>query len=174
MSRQARLDDPSQEDEEKDFYNPKSRSFCRACVDLSTFKKLKPESRRESPYFLDPKGCPVDKTGLGRATWTLLHTMAAYYPNHPTYEQKVSMEKFFSSFADFFPCKYCAMDFQKNIKKHPVDVSNRRNLSGWLCMQHNLVNEKLKKPLFDCSKVLERWRHGWADGSCDLSVEDGK
>ncbi|VDN38458.1 unnamed protein product [Dibothriocephalus latus] len=47
-------------------------------------------------------------------------------------------------------------------------------MSGWLCMQHNLVNEKLKKPLFDCSRVLERWRYGWADGSCDLSVEEGK
>uniref|UniRef100_A0A0X3PHM0 Sulfhydryl oxidase n=1 Tax=Schistocephalus solidus TaxID=70667 RepID=A0A0X3PHM0_SCHSO len=174
MSRQARLDNPSQEDEEKDFYNPRSQSFCRACVDLSTFKKLKPESRQESPYFLDPKGCPIDKTGLGRAAWTLLHTMAAYYPNHPTYKQMAAMENFFSSFAEFFPCKYCAMGFKENISKHPVDASNRLSLSGWLCMQHNLVNEKLKKPLFDCSKVLERWRYGWADGSCDLSVEEGK
>ena len=25
----------------------------------------------------------------------------------------------------------------------------------------------LGKPEFDCSKVFQRWRDGWADGSCD-------
>ncbi len=56
MSRQARLDDLTRDEEKKDLFNPTKQSFCRACVDLSTFKKLKPESRQKSPYFLDPKG----------------------------------------------------------------------------------------------------------------------
>ncbi|VDD80464.1 unnamed protein product [Mesocestoides corti] len=175
MSRQARLDDLTREEEEKDFYNPSRPSFCRACVDLSTFKKLKPESRQASPYFLDPKGCPVDKTGLGRATWTLLHTMAAYYPNKPTTEEMQSMERFFDDFAKFFPCKYCAADFKKSnvfvncailcadIDKHKPDVRSRQALSGWLCMQHNLVNAKTGKPLFDCSKMPEHGRAYLAD-----------
>ena len=38
----------------------------------------------------------------------------------------------------------------------------------WLCKIHNEVNEMLGKPSFDCSRVLERWRDGPADGvSCD-------
>jgi len=36
-----------------------------------------------------------------------------------------------------------------------------------MCEAHNMVNRKLEKPLFDCSKVNERWRDGWADGHCD-------
>ncbi len=59
-------------------------------------------------------GCPVDKTGLGRATWTLLHTMAAYYPVKPTNDEMQSMDRFFHDFSNFFPCTYCAADFKKS------------------------------------------------------------
>ena len=36
-----------------------------------------------------------------------------------------------------------------------------------MCEMHNRVNVKLGKPEFDCSKVFQRWRDGWEDGSCD-------
>ena len=32
---------------------------------------------------------------------------------------------------------------------------------------HNEVNRRIEKEEFDCSKVDERWRYGWKDGSCD-------
>ena len=32
---------------------------------------------------------------------------------------------------------------------------------------HNEVNRRIGKKEFDCSKVDERWRDGWKDGSCD-------
>ncbi|VUZ54004.1 unnamed protein product [Hymenolepis diminuta] len=172
MSRNASNDRMTREEEEKDMWDPKSKYFCRTCVDLSTYKKLKPSSQKESPYFLDKKGCPLDKVSLGRATWALLHTMAAYYPSRPSVNEMKSMERFFQDFAEFFPCKYCADDFKRNMEKFPPKVHSREALSGWLCLQHNLVNKKMGKPLFDCSKVLERWRFGWKDGSCDLDVKD--
>lgn len=37
------------------------------------------------------KQCPVDKDELGRSTWNLLHTMAAYYPEKPSTEEKKNM-----------------------------------------------------------------------------------
>jgi FAD-linked sulfhydryl oxidase len=40
-------------------------------------------------------------------------------------------------------------------------------LSQWLCRIHNEINRRLGKQEFDCSKVDERWRDGWKDGSCD-------
>ncbi|KAM3172455.1 hypothetical protein ACTXT7_014493 [Hymenolepis weldensis] len=172
MSRNANNDRMTREQEEKNMWDPKSKYFCRTCVDLSTYKKLKPSSQRESPYFLDKKECPLDKISLGRATWALLHTMAAYYPLKPSMDEMRSMERFFQDFAKFFPCKYCADDFKRNMEKFPPKVHSREALSGWLCLQHNLVNQKIGKPLFDCSKVLERWRFGWKDGSCDLDVKD--
>ena len=49
---------------------------------------------------------------------------------------------------------------------HP-DTSSRYNFSQWLCRLHNDVNKRIGKPEFDCSKVDERWRDGWKDGSCD-------
>lgn len=56
------------------------------------------------------------------------------------------------------PCRIC---------RNEPDTSTRASLTQWLCRLHNEVNRKLGKPDFDCSKVDERWRDGWKDGSCD-------
>lgn len=53
------------------------------------------------------------------------------------------------------------------ICRNQPDTSTRTCLTQWLCRLHNEVNHKLGKPDFDCSKVDERWRDGWKDGSCD-------
>jgi FAD-linked sulfhydryl oxidase len=53
------------------------------------------------------KNCPADVETLGRHTWTLLHTMAAYYPEKPESKQKESMKSFFDSFAQQYPCWFC-------------------------------------------------------------------
>lgn len=53
------------------------------------------------------KNCPVDVEQLGNATWTLLHTMAAYYPDRPAPSQMESMKTFINSFAEHYPCWYC-------------------------------------------------------------------
>jgi len=60
----------------------------------------------------------------------------------------------------FYPCTYCATDFQDNIKKSPVNTESREGLCVWLCEQHNLVNEKLGKKTFNCDlkSLDERWR----------------
>lgn len=51
--------------------------------------------------------CPADVETLGNATWTLLHTMAAYYPDRPAPSQMDSMRTFINSFADNYPCWFC-------------------------------------------------------------------
>lgn len=53
------------------------------------------------------------------------------------------------------------------IKYHPPDISSQNAFAHWMCEAHNMVNRKLEKPQFDCSKVNERWRDGWTDGHCD-------
>ncbi|VEU43035.1 unnamed protein product [Pseudo-nitzschia multistriata] len=104
--------------------------------------------------------CPPKSTELGRNTWSFLHSMAAWYPDRPTTKQKDGMVNFFHTLAEFYPCTYCAEDFQQNIKKIPVEAESRTDLCLWLCKQHNDVNEKLGKPLFECSmkNLDERWR----------------
>lgn len=56
------------------------------------------------------------------------------------------------------------------MKFNPPKLDNRSAFSGWLCVQHNYVNKKLGKPLFDCTNVNDYWRYG-SDEKCRVSDE---
>ena len=116
-----------------------------------------------------PEGCPPDVEQLGRATWTFLHTTAAYYPDKPSASQRTRMLGLLFALPVLYPCSWCAMDFGEHMKVNPPDVSSRTALSRWLCERHNEVNQKLGKPTFDCSlkSTDERWKDGPADGRCE-------
>ncbi|XP_049874680.1 FAD-linked sulfhydryl oxidase ALR [Pectinophora gossypiella] len=141
---------------------------CRACSDFKTWANKQSKSTLAPPSKTNtPKDCPLDKEDLGKSTWGFLHSMAGYYPDKPTKSQAEDMSKFFQIFAQFYPCEPCALDFQEDIKKNPPKTKTQAELANWLCERHNTVNIKLGKPVFDCSKVNERWKEGWKDGSCD-------
>ena len=113
--------------------------------------------------------CPADVEELGRSSWTLLHTMAASYPERPSIDQQKDAQQFISSFSRLYPCHWCATDFQTWMKeaRNAPKVRSRQEFGQWLCEAHNDVNQKLGKPSFDCSRWEERWRTGWKDGRCD-------
>jgi FAD-linked sulfhydryl oxidase len=113
--------------------------------------------------------CPPDSAALGRATWTFLHTTAAYYPLKATLEHQTRMRSLLESLPLLYPCTWCADDFGADIKVNPPDLSGREGLSRWLCERHNAVNTKLGKKPFDCdwSSLDARWKDGPKDGSCD-------
>lgn len=104
--------------------------------------------------------CPPDSLALGRSTWTFLHTMAAYFPQDPSPEKQQEMGSFLHSLGSFYPCSYCASHLREDLVEHPPVLTSGPALSDWLCKLHNRVNERLGKPAFDCSRVLERWRTG--------------
>ena len=68
-----------------------------------------------------PQECPPDSAALGRSSWSLLHSMAAWYPERPTQQDKTLMEGFFTALARFYPCTYCAQDFTEQLAKKPVE-----------------------------------------------------
>ncbi|KAF9208365.1 hypothetical protein CPC16_006087 [Podila verticillata] len=111
--------------------------------------------------------CPADREVLGRATWTFLHTMAAYYPDKPSALEQSTMKSLLGSFSQFYPCGHCAEHLRQEMKVDPPKVESRKELAWWMCGMHNKVNEMLGKDVFDCNKVDERWRDGPADGRCD-------
>ncbi|CAG2058530.1 unnamed protein product [Timema podura] len=121
--------------------------------DLTLYKPSK-APQEEIPEKRDDLQCPLDKDELGRKTWSFLHTMAAYYPEKPSLYQENDVKQFFSTFS-------------RLLKVSPPATKSQEELSQWLCKIHNSVNERLGKSLFDCSRVNERWRDGWKDGSCD-------
>ena len=145
---------------------------CRACTDFKEWAQMQSKSSMSMIRSVDnepkvTKECPLSRDQLGRNTWSLLHTMAAYYPKEPTGDQQKDMMQLIDSFSRLYPCEHCAQDFQRDIKLDPPQIQSQQSLSQWFCRIHNKVNQKLGKKLFDCSRVDERWLNGWSDGSCD-------
>lgn len=115
-----------------------------------------------SKKFNKREECPPNSTQLGRGSWDLLHSMAAWYPDMPCSDDQTSMLQFINSFAKFYPCTYCAEDFRRNLERIPPKVESREGFCLWMCRQHNVVNEKLGKPAFPCNieDLDRRWRQG--------------
>ncbi|KAJ1459666.1 ERV/ALR sulfhydryl oxidase domain-containing protein [Pelagophyceae sp. CCMP2097] len=115
--------------------------------------------------------CPLFREELGRSTWGLLHTTAAYYPDEPTPADKTAAAGLISGLAALYPCAHCAEDFRATTKADPPKLGSRVEFALWLCNQHNTVNLKLGKPTFKCSsKKLDR---RWLDGGKDCWQDDG-
>jgi FAD-linked sulfhydryl oxidase len=136
-------------------------------MDLETFVKSKRGIAAGSNELTGHgKNCPLDKNELGRNSWSVLHTITAYYSDKPSLPQQQDMSNLFNIWSRVYPCKECADDMKQDLKEEPPDLRSRHHLSQWLCRLHNKVNNKLGKEMFDCSKVDERWIDGWKDGSC--------
>jgi FAD-linked sulfhydryl oxidase len=80
------------------------------------------ELSEDSPVEAD-SGCPVNVEQLGTATWTLLHTIAAYFPDEPSEADRRKAAAFIESLAYLYPCEVCAEDFRESVKRHPPRYS---------------------------------------------------
>lgn len=125
-----------------------------------------------SPGFSHRSNQHVTKEELGRATWVLLHTLAAQFPEHPTRQQQKDARQFIDSLTRMYPCGDCAAHFQELVRRDPPIVSSGAEFSLWMCRTHNAVNRRLGKPTFNCDLVGARWAPLDCDehNSCDMTV----
>ncbi|KAM0259622.1 hypothetical protein ACHAQJ_003201 [Trichoderma viride] len=103
------------------------------------------------------------KAELGRATWKFMHTMVARFPEEPSPEERKTLETFVYLFSRLYPCGDCAKHFRGLLAKYPPQTSSRNAAAGWLCFVHNKVNERLKKPDFDCNDIGDFYDCGCGD-----------
>jgi len=92
--------------------------------------------------------------------WKYMHTMAAYYPEHPSNKEKKHMNFFIENCADYFLNEpKWAERFNKNIKLHPAKLDSRDAFMVWMCEQHNFINDSIGKPIYPCliPNLVKRW-----------------
>ena len=106
--------------------------------------------------------CPDNRESLGLHTWHFLHSVAAYYPNKATNEDKMAALGLLFGVAHLYPCSHCRSAFAADMEANPPTLDSRDEFSVWLCKRHNTVNEFLGKPTYPCiaTKLNERWRSG--------------
>ncbi|KAK9810045.1 hypothetical protein WJX72_003903 [[Myrmecia] bisecta] len=119
-----------------------------------------------------PLGSQANKDELGRATWTLLHVLAAQFPEEPTRSQQKDVKTLIGLLTRIYPCADCAKHFKEVVRHDPPTVSSGTELQQWMCRVHNVVNRSLDKPTFNCNFVGARW--GALDCgeqlACDMTV----
>jgi FAD-linked sulfhydryl oxidase len=60
------------------------------------------------------------------------------------------------------------------LEKFPPQVSSRSAAAAWGCHVHNEVNKRLKKELFDCSKIGDFYDCGCADDEREEGKEQAE
>ncbi|CCE82975.1 Piso0_002746 [Millerozyma farinosa CBS 7064] len=103
------------------------------------------------------------KAQLGNAAWKLFHTILARYPDKPSQQERTTLEQYIRLFAQVYPCGDCARHFQELLSKFPPQTGSRKTAAIWGCDIHNKVNDRLGKPRYDCTTILEDYDCGCGD-----------
>lgn len=99
----------------------------------------------------------------GPLGWMTLHSISAIYPENPTLEERMILEKFVESFRECITCSHCKSHFTGMLnmykRSHPEWTSSRYHFFLFVCRAHNTVNKRLDKPILqslnDCIETLK-------------------
>lgn len=103
------------------------------------------------------------KEKIGHTTWSFMHTMLANLEcggdDKLTSEVRERAVRLIRSVQQNFPCPTCRHDFGELLQTYPPDnIETKTGLNEWLCKLHNLVNIKLKKPVFNCDILESKYK----------------
>ena len=116
-------------------------------------------------YKASPSSEAVTREALGRATWTLLHTLGAQFPDRPTRRQRRAARQLIAALGDVYPCASCAWHWGDVLAElGPPRTGSGEALRAYLCAAHNVVNRSLGKGVFDCAGGALASRWGYREG----------
>ena len=135
-----------------------------------TYKKIRKINKKKSKKTKKVYTKKDFKSGDGMLTtvwgpslWHTLHTISFNYPVKPTLQDKKNYKRFIMDLRYVLPCKYCRMNFKKNLKELPLTekaLKSRHNFSRWMFKMHELINKMLgKKSGLKYCDVRERYEH---------------
>jgi mitochondrial FAD-linked sulfhydryl oxidase len=111
-------------------------------------------------YFLINENIPkkekalITKETVGKITWTYLHSTIENTEHCGKQITNENLINLITTVGDLFPCQECSEHFKEMMKTEKLEenVKNRDNFNVWFCQIHNIVNKRLNKKIFDCSK----------------------
>lgn len=98
--------------------------------------------------MLDNKQNGIMTKVWGPPGWFFLHAVTFGYPyeiNSENIDRVRHYANFFNSLGHVLPCKYCRNSYNEYLSELPVEnfLKSRKDLTLWLYLIHNKVNDKL-------------------------------
>ncbi len=115
-----------------------------------------PQDAASGPYYVMPT-TPIDRNQIGRAGWTLLHSISANFIEKADQGLQAEVRDFLRIWALLYPCRECSAHFAQMLREFPPVVDGKEGFSRWVFEAHNRVNERLNKPPFKWEDVNRRW-----------------
>jgi|MesohylFT_1024984.scaffolds.fasta_scaffold05421_2 hypothetical protein len=81
---------------------------------------------------------------------------------------------FINTFKNIIPCGECRKDFIKLIDDHPIPETDSQDIFEWTVDMHNIVNERIGKPVIDYKTALDTWSAGCEGKNLCLKVLESK
>jgi len=86
----------------------------------------------------------------GPLGWMTLHSASIIYPDHPTHEERLILQRFLTLYMETITCNSCKQHFQNMVmvykEKYPDFLDSKVNFFLFVARCHNTVNKRLDKP----------------------------
>ena len=86
----------------------------------------------------------------GPLGWMTLHSISVIYPDSPSHEEKMILQRFLTLFTETITCHFCKSHFENMMfayrNKYPDFLDSRLKFFLFVVRCHNTVNKRLDKP----------------------------
>lgn len=112
--------------------------------------------------YLQPESSNIMQH-VGRCFWEGIHWIAAVYPDEPTEEHKYWSHMYLHSYARLIPCPDCRQHWLNLLTSGlPPRNNSREDFFLWSVEAHNMVNQRLGKPIMSEAEALSKYNLWYA------------